>query len=58
MKGICSIKNNDFPLLYFYASLSEVTLICENHQKYAHFESFICEKKFGTWRLCNNKLHF
>ena len=41
-----------WPLLYFYASLSEVTLICENHQKYAHFESFICGKKFGTWRLC------
>ena len=32
-------------------SLSEVTLICENRQKYAHFESLICKKKFGTWRL-------
>ena len=33
-------------------SLSEVTLICENCQKYAHIESLICEIKFGTWRLC------
>ena len=32
-------------------SLFEVTLICEKRQKYAHFESLICEKKFGTWRL-------
>ena len=32
-------------------SLSEVTLICENRQKYANFESLICEKKIDTWRL-------
>ena len=29
----------------FMLSLSEVTLICENCQKYANFESLICEKK-------------
>ena len=54
MKGICSIKNNDnvFSIIItFMLSLSE--LICENRQKCAHFESLICEKKFGTWRLCN-----
>ena len=28
-------------------SLSEVTLICEKRQKYAHFESLICEKKLA-----------
>ena len=28
-------------------SLSEVTLICENRQKYAHFESLICEKNLA-----------
>ena len=38
-------------IITFMLSLSEVTLICENRQKYAHFESLICEKKFGTWRL-------
>ena len=32
-------------------SLSEVTLICENRQKYAHFESLICEKKFWHKKL-------
>ena len=32
----------------FMLSLSEVTLICENCQKYAHFESLICEK---IWHL-------
>ena len=40
-------------IITFTLSLSEVTLICENRQKYAHFENLICEKKFGTWRLCS-----
>ena len=35
-------------IITFMLSLSEITLICENRQKYAHFESLICEKKFGT----------
>ena len=40
-------------IITFMLSLSEVTLIYENRQKYVHFESLICKKKFGTWRLCN-----
>ena len=38
-------------IITFMLSLSEVTLICENRQKYANFESLICEKIFDTWRL-------
>ena len=44
-------------IIFFMLSLSEVTLICENRQKYAHFESLICGKKIGTWRLWRHESH-
>ena len=34
-------------IITFMLSLSEVTLICENRQKYAHFESLIRKKNLA-----------
>ena len=47
-------------IITFMLSLSEVTLanMRKPPKNYAHFENLICEKKFGTWRLCSCPLFF
>ena len=45
-------------IITFTLSLSEVTLICENRQKYAHFENLICEKNLALGGSVREDFYF